>query len=361
MAIGNFSGKPTGIAFSNRATPDRPEDYEVYPDAIDPLTNRSHTQGFRIEILGDSSDEQIMWLGVFEDRLYALTKTTLWRIAHHSQVTFGPNSVQKVASIGCLNGDTVKEVNGYLYWVAPGPTLMRWDGVSASGGEAIPETVSDDRIKQTLSDAPTAYWNLWFARYHATRDGHYYLLWMVPSGQTTATLRLDYNTSANVWEPNDWYSLAGTVLSWGIANVRFGGSNITDVAELFAGASNSVLYKMNTGDTDAGAAIRVRLATKDIDLEAVSLLKEWYLYLDAVADTMTLVVLCTESEYGEPSQSYSIDLAGSVQLEIRRRLHRHLHGRQVRFTLTGSVSHRPAFRGMRLRYLPIREQQITDA
>lgn len=355
LAIGGFTGKPTGVAFSNRPTPDRPEDYEVFPDAIDPLTYRNPNQGFRAEIGGDSSDEQIMWMGNFGDALYAFTKANLYRITSTSQTSWGPNAFRREFAIGCISGETVAEVNGQLYWVAPGPRVLRWDG---SGG---PETVSADKVREVLAEAPTSLWTNWFARAHATRDGHYYLLWLTPSGQTTNTLRLDFNADIEAWEPCDWYNAGGTALAWGIAHVRYGGSNTTDVAELYAAATNSILYQMNTGATDSGAPIHIRLATKDLGLGASSLLKEWFTYLDAVDDSVTLTVDTVDTEYGENTQDYTISLSGSGALEIRRRLHRHLIGRQSRLTVTGSVTSRPKFRQMRLRYLPMREQQITDA
>ena len=81
----NYASKPTGIAFSNRATPDRPTDYEVFPSGVDPLTRRSLTQGWQFELRGDSTDETIVWGGIFQGVVMALTRTNLYVINGDSQ------------------------------------------------------------------------------------------------------------------------------------------------------------------------------------------------------------------------------------------------------------------------------------
>jgi hypothetical protein len=176
--------QPTGFAISNMPTIDRPTDYEVFPKNVDPITRRDLLQGFRGQIGGDSTDEAITWGGQFGGAMYAFTRRRLYRFNGYSQADWGPNAVEKILDVGCLNGDTVAECNGVLYWVADGPRVMRWDGQSA------PQSVSHERINVKLAASPSAYWSQWFARYHAQQDGSYYKLYMTPSGATTNTDRL---------------------------------------------------------------------------------------------------------------------------------------------------------------------------
>lgn len=167
----NYSGKPTGVWVSNKATPERPTDYEVVPDGVDPITRSDPLQGWRFEIGGDVTDEEITWGGFFRDRPFAFTRRRIYAINALSQTDWGPDAVIKALEIGCIAGDTVQEVNGVLYWVADGPRVMRWDGQSA------PEVLSHTRVNERLANADTDTWNEWFAVYHARPEGHYYRLY----------------------------------------------------------------------------------------------------------------------------------------------------------------------------------------
>lgn len=171
----NYSGKPTGVAVSNAPTPDRPTDYEVFPDGVDPMTRRDPLQGWRFEITGDVSDEEIVWGGFFNDYPTILTRTHLYQITAQSQAQWGPQSILSVLSVGCIAGDTVCEVNGVLYWVADGPRVMRWSG------QGPPEVVSHLRVNERLRDAPTDQWNEWFAVAHTKEEGRYYSLYFRPA------------------------------------------------------------------------------------------------------------------------------------------------------------------------------------
>lgn len=344
--IFNYSGSPTGVAVSNRATPDHPIDYEVFPNGVDPLTRRDLLQGWRFEIGGDTTDEEIMWGGIYGGLPTAITRRHVYQIQAYSQADWGPNAIQKVLNVGCICGDTVQECNGVLYWVADGPRVMRWDGRSA------PQCVSHERVNTTLNNAPTAYWNQWFAVYHAKRDGDYYCLYMAPSGATTNTTRLDYMIENGAWEPVVYYNSGGTALAWRGA-VALDGA--TDVRELYQVSTTGAVEQAETGLTDDGVAIKIRLATKKFYLDGyTALMHTFFLRLSAVTDALTLTVTTGGSEYGDMSSSYTLTTTGSGDLEIYRRLLRTLKGRWVKIGISGDVSNRPAIRDMIVRLLPLR-------
>ena len=170
--LANFPGKPTGIRVSNRATPDRPNDYEVFPDEVDPFTRRDPLQGWPFEIGGDATDEEITALFFFNDRPFAFTRRNLYAINALSQLDWGPYAVVKIHATGCIAPDTVQECNGVLYWVADGPRVMRW------AGQGEPEDISHQKVSDRLSEVPS--WLTAFARYHATLQGGYWRLWYEP-------------------------------------------------------------------------------------------------------------------------------------------------------------------------------------
>ena len=338
--LANYSGKPTGIAVSNRATPERPADYEVFPDGVDPLTRRHPTQGWRFELGGDVTDEEIVWFGFFRGEARALTRRRFYTIHAYSQSDWGPSTVDPTLELGCIAGDTVCELNGVLYWVAPGPQVVRWDGQGA------PEVISHQRINERLAVATVASWATAFAIPFPAATGAYYRLCYGTLGTW-----LDYNVSQDAWEPR-----SHGALTWRAASVRFG---ITDGYELYQVDANGNVYQIETGSTDAGAAIAITSATKRFNLGAVSRMAYLYLRLEGVTDSVTVTVTCGGSEYGELSQVYSISLSGSNDIELRQRLHRSLLGRWVQIQLSGSVSNRPAIREMVLTYVPVRSGRVS--
>lgn len=339
--FGNTS-KPVQICVSNRATPERPEDYEVFPDNVDPQTRKNPNQGWRFELGGDSNDEEIIWGGFYREVPTFITRRNLYVVNAASQLDWGPLAVTKLYNVGCIAGETVAEVNGSLYWVADGPRIVRWDGRSA------PEDISHQRVHVRLNNAPTANWTQWFARYHAKREGPYYCLYYTPSGATTNTDRLDFNVSQNAWEPVSYYASGGSKLAWRGASVRAGG---TDVSELYQVDTSGAIYQAETGVTDNSVAIRIRAATKKFPLGAIGLACQFYARLAAVTDSLTLTVRTGGSEYGDVTQTYTLSTSGSGDKEIKQRLHRTLLGRWIQVEISGNVSNRPAIREMALWYL----------
>lgn len=338
-------GPNSTISVSNKPTPERPEDYEVFPSSVDPLTRSDAVQGWTFEVNGDVSDERIVWGGFFQGYAHVLTNRNLYRINALSQKDWGPNAVERLFSVGCIAGDTVAEVGGVLYWAADGPRIMRWSG------QGPPESISHLRINARLNSAPTAYWNLWFARYHASQEGHYYRLYYVPSGSTTPTERLDWNADNEAWERSTYRNSAGTKLAFRGASVRDAGS---DVYELYQVDTAGIVYQAETGSTDNSVAITVALSTKKFPLGYTSRATECYLRGAAATDSLTLTVATGGSEYGDVSHSYAESLAGTGDLEIKQRLHRDLKGRWVQAQISGSVSNRPAIREIDLEVVPIR-------
>jgi hypothetical protein len=169
-------GPGTTVSVSNRATPERPTDYEVFPRDVDPQTRRSLLQGWDFQIGGDVNDEAIIWGGHFHGEMMALTRRRLYRIHAYSQADWGPSAVEPALEIGCIAGDTVAEIEGWLYWVADGPRIVRWNGVHA------PQEISHHRAEECLRAADPTSWGLWFAVGHKVPEGAYYRLYFRAQG-----------------------------------------------------------------------------------------------------------------------------------------------------------------------------------
>lgn len=352
LAFG-YTGHPNGLAFSNQPVPDRPRDYETFPANVDPGTRQSPLQGWRVDIGGDTTDEKIQWGGLFQGRIYAFTRRHLYAILAQSQLEWGPNAIQPVLKVGCINGDTVAEVNGSLYWVAPGPRVMRWDGQSG------PQVISNRKVNQRLQAAPSGSLSLWFGAAHAKRDGNYYCLYYTPAGATTNTERLDFNADAGpegVWEPLRYQNAAGAVAGMSCPAVRDGQSDNDD---LYHCSAEGLVYQTENGNTDAGSAIAISGTTKKFSTGlagagVVALLTRFWLRMTGASDTLSLSVTASGSEYGTVTHTYPLSLTGTGEQEITQRLHRDLKGRFVQLTLSGNVSNRPALREMTVHFLPLK-------
>ena len=133
------------------------------------------------------------------------------------------------------------------------------------------------------------------------------------------------------------------------------------LGELYQAADDGRVYNTETGLTDNTVAIQPLGLTKRYSFGGyLGMPHTLFVRLEAVtADTLTCKVLCGGSEYGEIQREYSINLAGSNDLEIKVRLHRELLGRWVSIEFSGSVSNRPAIREVVLRWIPIRSARVS--
>jgi len=351
----NYTDHPTGVAVSNKPTFERPNDFEVFPLGVDPLTRRDLIQGWRFDIGGDTTDEEIMWGGFFQGMAHVLTRTHLYRISAYSQADWGPTSVQKVANVGLMAGETVQEIQGALYWVAPGPLVMRWDGQSLP--EAISQRDGKPLVNVRLAAGPTGSWPLWFARYHQQREGHLYLLYYVPTGQTTATHRLSFNiSSGGAWEEDRRYNAASALHGWRGASVR---NESTDVHELYVVNTLGAIYQQEVGTTDDGQPIRLVATTKRLNLNGLALIKNVFVRLEAVTDEVVLTVTAGGSEYGENSYEVTLDTSGADDLELKIPIIRTVKGRWISLEFTGSTINSPAIREIVVESVMVRTGRVS--
>lgn len=346
------------VCVSNRATPDRPQNYEVFPDGVDPLTRKNPIQGWRFQIGGIANDEEIMWGGFYRDRATVITRRNLYVIDANSQLDWGPLAVNKIHNTGCISKDTVEEVNGILYWVAEGPRVMRWNG----DPRVAPEVVSHLSINTRLNNAPTQYWINWFAEYHAKKEGPYYCLFFTPFGATTNIERLDYNVdqAGGAWEPVRYCDGSMNDIPWRASSVRQGG---TDVSEMYTAADNGKIYHVEIGNDDDGMAIEITAKTKRHSFEiGTALVQQVFLRFAAVAsDTLTLGVRVGGSEYGEVFRTYTFDLMGTGDKEIKVRTERDLQGHWIQLELSGTVLNRPAIRDIVTYFIQHRMGRVSLA
>jgi hypothetical protein len=348
-----WTNKPAGVAVSNKPTPERPRDHEVFPDGVDPLTRQDLLQGWRFDIAGEAGEE-IMWGGIFAGIPTILTRTGLYQVNAFSQRDWGPSALVKVLQLGCISGDTVAEINGELFWVSDGPQVVRWDG------QAAPVVISNLRINQRLKNAPETYWSTWFAVSHRKRDGAYYQLQFVPSGATTATQSLQYNLDLDAWEPVVYYDSLGAAIPLQVAHVQRHGA---DKRELFAvHPTTGAIYKLDDTSvaTDNGVAIKFRLTTKRFPLGAVSKIERVYLHLAGATDSITLQVKTGGGQYSDTTKTYTKSLAGTGDVEVRQRAHFSLRGRWVEFKISGDVSNRPTFRSLVWLFTPYRTGNVSN-
>lgn len=193
--------RPMGVAVSNKPTPLRRRDHEIFPIAVDPYTTNSPTQGFRFDLAADAGGDEIMWFGIFQGLPTFLTRQAVYRVTSFAQTDWGAGSVRKVLDRGCICGDAVQEINRLLIWPSDGPSVLAWDGrggprdisdyrVSGEGdtylGNAPAGYVSDEDVLTT--DNPTYYWESWFAEAHAVGSLIYYRLWMIPEDPLLARI-----------------------------------------------------------------------------------------------------------------------------------------------------------------------------
>lgn len=346
---GGSTPAPMGVVVSNRPTADRPLDYEIFPDGVDPLTRQNLLQGWRFNVDSESPGDEIVWGGMFRGVPTVLTRRALYQVYAYSQTDWGPTAVVRLLEQGCLAGETVQEVGGALYWVADGPRVLRWDGSGA------PEDLSFQRVSETLEAAPSAYWGNWTARAHAAPDGLYYRLNLTPSGATTNTLWLDYNVAADAWEGRKHYDGAGAARAWTVMNVQNGPG---DTRSFWAAEGAGTVYHLERPGsvTDAGTPIKLRFTTKRYAMGGgVGQFEQFYLRLTAATDALTCSVLTGGSEYGNTTRAFNnISLSGSGDVETKRRGRRSQKGRWVQFTFTGDVSNRPALRDLHFWFSPVR-------
>jgi hypothetical protein len=285
------------------------------------------------------------WSGFWRGLPHILTRNKMYRVNAQAQTDWGPNAVQKVLDAGCIAGETVAQDAGHLYWLSEGNRIVRWDG------EGPMEVLSHQRVSAQLALALTSNMNRWFARVWENEHGKYYSLWFdFLSLNLGVTSRLDYNVTQNAWEDTFWEASNGAVHGWQTARVYDGG---TDANELLMVNGRGYLYQSDFATADDGVPIAVNWKTKRFDLGGLGEMREVYVRLEGVTDTLTLTVTTGGSDFGEVTRSYTVNLAGSGDVEVRVFVERDLKGRWAQLAFSGDVSSRPAVRDIRFWFRPL--------
>jgi hypothetical protein len=349
-----LAGPDTRVRVSNRATPLRPNDYECFPDGVDPQTRANPLQGWGFEVGGDTTGEQIVWAGFFRGLYHILTRNKMFRVHAQAQTDWGANAIQKVLDVGCIGGETVQQEGGYLYWVSEGPRVVRWAGEGPV--EVLSAQKVNVRLEAAQQNAGTTNSTFWFARIHENVFGRYYSLWFNYSSTDFGNLsRVDWNITQQEWEACRWQESNGDPTPWNAARVWDGG---TDQNELIGVSYRGAIVELDNPSlsADRGVAIPVSFKTKRIPFGFVGEPRECYIRLTGATDEATLTVTCGGSDYGTTTATYEVDLSGSGDQDIRVPIERTLKGRWCELTLAGNFSNRPAVREMVLQVRPIRER-----
>jgi len=349
--IFRFDGKKMGVAVSNRPTVERPFDHEVFPSGVNPLTRGHPLQGWRFDVDGDASGDEIVWGGFFNGVPTVLTRRGLWQIDAYSQDQWSPTSVRKVLTEGCIAGETVQVLNDQLYWVGEGPRLLRWDG---RGGA---QDLSYLRLTSTLKNAPTAYWGQWVARGQSDHNGSSYWLFMTPSGQTTNTKALRYTVGDETWEPYAYGVPFATALVWD------GPSDVREIYAAHPSSGNAYRLEVPSQVTDAGTAISTSVKSKRFRFpgNVIGQVERIWIRGLAASDTVSVTVTVGGSEYGQVEATYSsLSFSGSNDKElVKRTAYGTLAGRWVQITLASSASNGVAPREVGIDYTVRRLGRLT--
>jgi hypothetical protein len=217
----------------------------------------------------------------------------------------------------------------------------------------------NERLESAQATAGTMNSTFWFARVHENVFGRYYSLWFLYSDGDFGNLRrIDYNIAQDAWESCRWEESNGDPTAWNAARAWDGS---TDLNELVAVSYRGAIVQLDTsGSTDRGAPIPVSFTTKRIPLGYVSEVREVYIRLEGATDEATLTVTAGGSDYGTTTATYTVDLSGSGDQDIRVPVERTIRGRWCELTFAGDFSNRPAVREMVLMARPIRERTTAD-
>lgn len=350
-----YTNAPTGVSVSNRPTPLRPDDHECFADDVDPFTRADPSQGWTFGLGAEATGDEIIWGGFFRGLAHTFTRNKCFRINAHAQTDWGANAVQKVLDVGCIGGHTVCQIDGYLYWVAEGPRVVRWDGDGPV--EVLSHQRVNERLNEAMQTAGTMNSTFWFAVGWEGSQGKYLSLFYNYSDVLLGCLsRVDYNLAQDAWEPVQHLESNGDAVAWNAARSWDRGSDLNElVATSYRGRLDEL--EIESAETDSGVPITFLAKTKRAPLGMVAQCHEVYVRLAAVTDELTLTVRMGGSDYADTSGTYTIDTSGSGDLELRIPVERTVKGRWIELTLSGSVSNRPAVREMVAYVKPIRERK----
>lgn len=342
----------TTVGVSNLPTYLRQQDQEVFPVTVDPITRRNPTQGWAFDLAskdpGDTTVQMVMFHGVPT----IFTRRRCYQVLALSQETWATGAVAERFKIGCVADRSVVEVSGRLFWVAPGPRVMMWDGQSE------PVDISSGKIGTRLRNTDKTYWGKWHAQGHVKEQGAYYCLWYAHSSSTVDRC-LQFNVNTGAWEPQAYYDS-------GAARIPMDASvALTGVGErdqyYAASSSKAKIYELDQQGTytDDGQGVRITAVTQSARFPAVSRVHWLYFRLAAVTDSLTMAVGTGGSDYLDVTTTYSsISVSGSGEKEVRKRGGILQKGRWGKVTITGTLSNQATVRDLELRVLPIRDGRL---
>ena len=343
-----------GMAVSNKPTTMRPYDHEVFPSGVDPVTRRHPTQGWRFSVESDDAGDAIMWFGFFHSIPTILTRNGLHQVFAQSQTNWSSTAVKKRFNFGCIEGRTVTEVGGYLYWVAEGPRVMRWDGSNP------PEDISAFRIGELLKATSSTYWTLWHAVSHVKNSQAYYCLWLVKASEIVPNYGLQFNTATSAWEPVQYTNAADGAMQINVAHTlkSVGDSELLYVASVNETNILSLDVTGQTGDALTSGltkTVAVSATSKRFKLPVVCQIEHVFIRGPGATDSLTFTLKTGGTEYGDITTVYpAFSTAGSGDQEEWFRGPDEQKGRWVEFKIAGSLSNQATIREIEGHWSPVR-------
>lgn len=250
--LSTLSGAPIGkyIASDNRRVYIAKDDeihYCAFQDALD--WSSAENSGIVEYYTPNGGD--LTGLKAFEGQIWAFKKDAYALIFHTGDARVTHRLVEGSNDIGCDAYKTIVEVGPYLFFKGPNDVYM------GAGGAAM--GIGDPRIKRILESVNQSALDACCA----WTDGHRYYLCLPTGSNTVPDTEIVYHIEFKKWHIRN-KSLGGMVY----------GAQLNDVP--YGAWSNGMVYRLNDGVTDNGAAIPYSVTTRPYDEGQREAEKEYY-------------------------------------------------------------------------------------